>query len=320
MDTAELRELSTIDHFNRWTDIEKYIPEPRFVPDQNKQKTGVIFMPPRREKPRPATLKMYTLKQDGKPMLLRTRSSEDYEEECAIASFADRIFREGGAYVSSPSEVGAYCDDTRVYSLYSYFGGDNLARRLPELYVPQQHALGVEAGKQLAKLQAVLPDEEDTPEPDEDIFMLLTKLGEKGITYKGYKQAEAFMKNHSTIINGRPVTALHGDFSAHTLFIDSGLNVGIMPLEEVHWGDPVRDLASLSDSCSLPFIKGVFKGLYDGTPPKDFFELLAYYSTERALVDIDTAADETQLATAIVRAEKLASDMDNYQSAVPIWY
>lgn len=320
MDTAELRELSTIDHFDRWTDIEKYIPEPRFVPDQNKQKTGVIFMPPRREKPRPATLKMYTLKQDGKPMLLRTRSSEDYEEECAVASFADRIFREGGAYVSSPSEVGAYCDDTRVYSLYSYFGGDNLARRLPELYVPQQHALGVEAGKQLAKLQAVLPDGDDTPEPDEDIFMLLTKLGEKGVTYKGYKQAEAFMKNHSTIINGRPVTALHGDFSAHTLFIDSGLNVGILPLEEVHWGDPVRDLASLSDSCSLPFIKGVFKGLYDGTPPKDFFELLAYYSTERALVDIDTAEDEVQLATAIVRAEKLASDMDNYQSAVPIWY
>ena len=320
MDTDELKELSTIDSFDRWTDIDKYIPEPRYVPDQNKQKTGVIFMPPRHEKPRPESLKMYTLKQDGKPMLLRTRSGDDYEEECAIASFADRIFREGGAYVSSPLEVGGYCSDTRVYSLYSYFGGDNLARRLPELYVPQQLALGVEAGKQLAKLQTVLPSEEDVPEPNEDIFMLLTKLVEKGIKYNGFSQAETFMKNRSSIINNRPVTALHGDFSANTLFLDSGLNVGILPLEEVHWGDPVRDLASLSDSCSLPFIKGVFKGLYEGAPPKDFFELLAYYSTERALADIDTAEDETQLATAIVRAEKLASDMDNYQSVVPVWY
>ena len=320
MDTEELKELSSIDNFERWTDIDRYIPESRYVPDQNKQKTGVIFMPPRREKPRPASLKMYTLKQDGKPVLLRTRSSEDYEVECEIASFADRIFREGGAYVSSPLEVGAYRDDTRVYSLYSYFGGDNLARRLPELYVPQQHALGVEAGKQLAKLQKVTPTEEDTVEPVEDIFMLLTKLGEKGIKYNGFSQAEIFMKNHNAIIKNRPVTALHGDFSANTLFLDSGLNVGILPLEEVHWGDPVRDLASLSDSCSLPFIKGVFKGLYEGAPPKDFFELLAYYSTERALADIDTAADETQLATAIVRAEKLASDMDNYQSVVPVWY
>ena len=119
MDTDELKELSTIDSFDRWTDIEKYSPEPRYVPDQNKQKTGVIFMPPRREKPRPDSLRMYTLKQDGKPVLLRTRSSEDYEEECVIASFADRIFREGGAYVSTPLEVGAYSDDTRVYSLYS---------------------------------------------------------------------------------------------------------------------------------------------------------------------------------------------------------
>lgn len=320
MDTEELKELSSIENFEQWSDIDRYDPGPRYVPDQNKQKTGVIFMPLRREKPRPRSLRMYTLKQDGKPVLLRTRSSEDYEEECAIASFADRIFREGGAYVSTPLEVGAYSDDTRVYSLYSYFGGDNLARRLPELYVPQQHALGVEAGKQLAKLQKVTPTEDDAVEPVEDIFMLLTKLGEKGIKYNGFSQAENFMKNHSSIINGRPVTALHGDFSAHTLFLDSGLNVGILPLEEVHWGDPVRDLASLSDSCSLPFIKGVFKGLYEGAPPKNFFELLAYYSTERALLDIDTAEDEAQLATAIIRAEKLASDMDNYQSVVPIWY
>ena len=320
MVTDELKELSTIEHFERWSDIEKYSPEPRYVPDQSKQKTGIIFMPPRREKPLPWSLKMYTLKQDGKPLLLRTRRSDDYEEECAVASFADRIFREGGAYVSAPLEVGAYNNDTRVYSLYSYFGGENLARRLPELYVPQQHALGVEAGKQLAKLQSVTPAEGDTPEPAEDIFMLLTKLGEKGIKYNGFSQAETFMKNHSSIINGRPVTALHGDFSAHTLFLDSGLNVGILPLEEVHWGDPVRDLASLSDSCSLPFIKGVFRGLYGGAPPKDFFELLAYYTTERALVDIDTAEDDTQLATAILRAEKLAADVDNYQSVVPIWY
>ena len=320
MDTVELKELSSIDAFERWTDIDKYNPEPRFVPDLNKQKTGVIFMPPRHEKPRPESLKMYILKQDGKPMLLRTRSSEDYEEECEIAAFADRIFREGGAYVSSPVEVGAYMEDTRVYSLYSYFGGDNLARRLPELYVPQQHALGVEAGKQLACLQKVKPTQDDKVAPVEDIFMLLTKLGEKGIKYNGFSQAEEFMKNHSSIINGRPVTALHGDFSAHTLFIDSSLSVGILPLEEVHWGDPVRDLASLSDSCSLPFIKGVFKGLYEGAPPKDFFDLLAYYSTERALIDIDTAENEAQLATAIARAEKLAADMDNYQSVVPVWY
>ena len=320
MDTDELKELSYIDGFDRWTDIDRYIPEPRYVPDQNKQKTGVIFMPPRREKPRPASLKMYTLRQDGKPMLLRTRSSADYDEECAIASFADRVFREGGAYVSSPLEVDAYHDDTRVYSIYTYFGGDNLAKRLPEMYVPQQHALGIEAGKQLAKLQKVLPAEDDTPDAVPDIFLLLTKLGEKGLKYNGFQQAETFMKNHSSIINGRPVTAVHGDFSAHTLFLDSDLNVGILPLEEAHWGDPVRDLASLSDSCSLPFIKGVVKGLYDGAPPKDFFELLAYYSTERALMDIEAAEDEAQLATAIVRAEKLAADMENYQSIVPVWY
>lgn len=320
MDTEQLKDLSAIDGFDGWADIDRYEPEPRYVPDQSKHKTGVILIPPRREKPRPETLKMYTLKKDGKPMLLRTRSIEDFDAECRLAAFADRVFREGGAYLSSPVEVGAYLDDTMVYSLYTYFGGDNLARRLPELYVPQQHALGVEAGKQLGKLHSVLPEDGDTPEPNEDIFMLLTRLGEKGITYNGYKQAETFMKNHSTIINGRPVTALHGDFSANTLFLDSDLNVGIQPLEEVKWGDPVRDLASLSDGYSLPFIKGVFKGLYEGAPPKDFFELLAYYSTVRALTDIDTAADKAELATAITRAEKLAADMDNYQSIVPVWY
>lgn len=128
------------------------------------------------------------------------------------------------------------------------------------------------------------------------------------------------MKKRFDIADKRPVNALHGDFSANTLFIDKGLNVGMFPLEDPYWGDPIKDLISLQDSYSLPFMKGVLKGMFDGAPPSDFFELLAYYCTERALSDIDSASTEEEKAIAIIRAGKMAADLDNYQTVIPGWY
>lgn len=302
-----------------WTQIEKFEPEPLYVPEQGKLKTGVISIPPKPEKPLPPSLKKYTLMINGKKHLLRIRDISEYEEERALAVFSDRVFREGGAYVSSPVEVDAFNNETMVYSLYLYYGGSNLARRLTEFYMPQQLSLGVEAGKQLRKIHSVLPSDDDTLPQEEEILMLINRLEEKGTDYRGFKQACEFIRTHGTIVLARPVTAIHGAFSANKLFLDDGLNVGIMPFEQPAWGDPIRDLATLPDGYSLPFIKGVFKGLFDGDPPKDLFELLAYYSTLNALKDLDEAIGEQTLPM-MIRAEKVAADFDNYQSAIPIWY
>ena len=183
--------------------------------------------------------------------------------------------------------------------MYNFLTGDNLARTLPTLYVPQQHELGIEAGKLLKKFHALATlGNEVRRKPVDDIFLLLTKLEEKETQYQGFREASSFMKKHFDITSGRPLNALHGDFSANTLFIDKGLNVGMFPLEDPHWGDPIKDLISLQESYSMPFIKGVFKGIFDGAPPADFFELLTYYSTERALSDINMADNDEDKATA----------------------
>jgi len=316
----ELKQLSTVEGFENWQKVERYFPETRYVPDGNKLKTGVISIPPRKEKPVSCTLRLYALNIDGKNLLMRTDTINSFEKECALAAFADRIFAEGGVYVSSPVEVGAYYNDRMVYSLYNFFCGDNLARRLPEFSTSHQHAFGVEAGKQLKKFQSVLPQPDDKLKEQNDIFLTLTRLEEKGIKYEGFSQASGFLKKHHSIPENRPATAIHGNFSANTLFLDKDLNVGMLPLNESGWGDPVTDLISLSDGYSLPFIKGVFKGLYNGILPSDFFELLAYYSTERALTDIDGAQNKEELAVAIIRAQKIAADLDNYQSVIPVWY
>lgn len=316
----ELKQLSTIDGFDKWQKIERYFPETRYVPDSSKLKTGVISIPPRTEKAASATLRLYTVTANGNRLLMRTDTIGRFEKECDLAAFSDRIFNEGGVYVSSPVEVGAFDGDRKVYSLYNFFCGDNLARRLPEFSTSHQHAFGVEAGKQLAKLQSVLPTPDDMPAEKTDIFLMLTRMEEKGIKYESFAEASAFLKKHHSIPENRPVTAMHGSFSANTLFLDKDLNVGVLPLSEVCWGDPVSDLSFLSDGYSLPFIKGVFKGMYNGLLPNDFFELLAYYTTVEAISDVENAADEAQMETAVLRARKIASDLDNYQSVIPSWY
>lgn len=317
----EMTMLSTIEGYGRWKTLDKYDPENRYIPDSNKLKTGVICLPPIKKRARSLTLKIYAVTtEDGKNLLIRTDRISRFDEECRLAALTDRVFNEAGVYTSSPMEVGAFNDDTMVYSMYNFFSGENLAARLPEFYVPEQLALGVEAGKQLKKFHTITPAEEDEVIQPEDMFVLLTRLAEKGIKYQGFSQAADFLKKHHYIIEKRPVTALHGDFSANTLFLDGDLNVGMAPLQSVEWGDPITDLATLPDGYSLPFIKGVYKGLFDGAPPKDFFELLALYSTVKALRDIDTALTEEDTAAAIIRAQKIAAEYDNYQSIIPSWY
>lgn len=316
----ELEQLSHIEDFKQWERIDRYFPETRYAPDSEKSKTGVMSIPPRKEKKVSDGLKLYTVRKNGKTYLLRTDLSDRFSEEAELAAFADRIFNEGGAYVSSPVEVGAYCEDTMVYSLYNFFCGDNLARRLPEFSTSHQLSFGIEAGKQLKKLQSILPSPEDAPNRHEDMFLILTRLDEKGITYNGYKQAANFIKKYHALPENRPITAVHGSFSANSLFLDKDLNVGLLPLNWAQWDDPVTDLVTLPDGYSLPFIKGVFKGLYNGELPKDFFELLCFYSTLRALGDIDSAEDKRDLDIALVRAKKLAYDYEGYQSVIPIWY
>lgn len=318
----ELQELSDIEGYGKWLKIERFYPETRYIPEAGKHKTGVIAIPPRKQPPVSPLRRLYMITAaDGKKLLMKTDDISHFDREGEIAEFADRAFGEHGVYVSYPVEVGPYADETRVYSIYIFFGGDNLARQLPSLYVPQQHELGIEAGKQLKKFHMITPIGNATPrKPKEDIFLLLTKLEEKGVKYPGFKEAASFMKKRFDIADKRPVNALHGDFSANTLFIDKGLNVGMFPLEDPYWGDPIKDLISLQDSYSLPFMKGVLKGMFDGAPPSDFFELLAYYCTERALSDIDAASTEEEKAIAIIRAGKMAADLDNYQTVIPGWY
>lgn len=317
----EMTMLSTIEGYGRWKTLDRYDPENRYIPDSNKLKTGVICLPPIKKRARSLTLKIYAVTtEDGKNLLIRTDRISRFDEECRLAALTDRVFNEAGVYTSSPMEVGAFNDDTMVYSMYNFFSGENLAARLPEFYVPEQLALGVEAGKQLKKFHTITPAEDDEVNQPEDMFVLLTRLAEKGIKYQGFSQAADFLKKHHYIIEKRPVTALHGDFSANTLFLDGDLNVGMAPLQSVEWGDPITDLATLPDGYSLPFIKGVYKGLFDGAPPKDFFELLALYSTVKALRDIDTALTEEDTAAAIIRAQKIAAEYDNYQSVIPSWY
>ena len=317
----ELQELSEIDSYGKWLKIERYQPEARYIPEATVTKTANIPLPLRSQPPVPPSRRLYHVTSaDGKTLLIKTDDISRFDRECEIAEFADRTFK-NDVYVSYPVEVGPYANESRVYSIYVFFNGDNLARMLPTLYMTQQLELGVDAGKMLKKFHSVKPTAQAVPrKPKEDIFLLLTKLEEKGIDYTGFKEAAEFMKKNFDITDGRPVNALHGDFSANTLFIDKRLNVGMFPLEDPHWGDPIKDLIFLQESYNRPFMKGVLKGWLDGTPPSDFFTLLAYYSTERALSDINTAVTEEEKAIALIRAQKLADDLNNYQVVIPSWY
>ena len=109
--------LSTIEGYGRWKTLDRYDPENRYIPDSNKLKTGVICLPPIKKRARSLTLKIYAVTtEDGKNLLIRTDRISRFDEECRLAALTDRVFNEAGVYTSSPMEVGAFNDDTMVYS------------------------------------------------------------------------------------------------------------------------------------------------------------------------------------------------------------
>ena len=317
-------ELSQIDDFVNWNNIEEILPkadETAYAPlsaDGGLPK-GFVHL---RLSPEPCagTEKAYlAVNLKGEKLLVRTKPVKYYNSVRETAIFTDRIVTIGGVLTAEPREVGACCDDTLVYSVYRWIDGVNLHSSLEKLPTPEKFRCGVKAGKLLKRLHSVAAERPraDEKAPLRKAEALLKSFLDSGKAFKGSEAAvgavEAELaKAERSLLADRPYTALHGDFHAERLFAAASGELGLKPLHKGRYGDPAEDFAAIFKNSHPAFMRGQLKGYFPDGVPGDFFGLMFVYSAMYAMKA--AMGGETALA------EKISASYDGFSLKIPSWY
>jgi serine/threonine-protein kinase len=90
-----------------------------------------------------------------------------------------------------------------------------------------------------------------------------------------------------------------------------------------NYADPWNEFSSIRLSDVHPyFTTGLIQGYFDGEPPIEFWQLLAFYLAADALMLVSWAyySQHDELAYATQHIKDVLSWYDNFNTIVPSWY
>ena len=166
---------------------------------------------------------------------------------------------------------------------FSYLEGEDAKKLLPTYSPKEQYEIGIEAGKDLAKMH--------TYEAPNDILPWYERAMEKHRKYlEAYKTCGIKIKNDDKIIKfideneiylkNRPNRFQHDDFHLENIILRDGKYVGVVDFNGYDWGDPLHDfvkIALFARDISIPYSIGQIVGYYNGEIPEEFWRLYAVY-------------------------------------------
>lgn len=332
MRQLEFNQLSDIDGYKSWSEISEITKQPQLpVIENNDAITAGVTHYKLNSNEAPIVERSYKIVTDGIPFLLRTKPIAFYDELCAVAKFTDRLINITDISAARPLEVGACCEDTLAYSIYSWTGGRSADEYLRNLPTPKQFEFGIQAGKLLHRIHLMTPSESSGADKD---FMAAYKARLTGLIdlaaekcrskelFSGCLNAIAYITAALPLLENRPQTALHGAYCLGSLFVGADGKIGLLPLKCARWGDPFSDFACINENFSYPYMRGQVKGYFGGDIPSEFFALLALYMAEFAINGVLAAAEgqEDEKRYASWQAERIASDFEQFQNRLPAWY
>ncbi len=270
--------------------------------------------------------KFHITRNNGVELILRVSGIERYKRHCKSARFAQYVHEKLGLNMNLPIEVAACCNDTLVYTLYTWVDGVDADTKICNLHTPEQAKYGENAGVLLRKIHTISAPKDVLPWSEYygkrlDELIGTYRYAVKG-SFRGDKETTEFIENNRGLLEGRPQTALHGDFRSGNLVVTHGGELGIIDFGRWCWGDPYMDFQCIGRSCSAPFARGQINGYFGGDIPHDFFSLMAYYTAADCIRRVCSAykyGGET-FDMAIKAAEKTVREYDGFTAHVPAWY
>ncbi|MCC2496997.1 aminoglycoside phosphotransferase family protein [Bacillus cereus] len=259
--------------------------------------------------------------------LFRTGDIKEYERKKIEFQILNEMVKRN-VQAQRPIEIGILEEEGVCYSIFSYLEGEDAKKLLPTYSPKEQYDIGIEAGKDLAKMH--------TYEAPNNILPWYERAMKKHSKYvEAYKTCGINIKNDDKIIKfieeneiylkNRPNRFQHDDFHLENIIVRDGKYVGVVDFNGYDWGDPIHDfvkIALFARDISIPYSIGQIEGYFNRKIPEEFWKLYTVYvgMTVFSSVVWTLLAAPHMLDDMLERLTIVLEDHNNFELSKPIWF
>lgn len=235
-----------------------------------------------------------------------------------------------GIPMQRPINFGVCNSGKSVYILLTWLEGKDLEENLPSLSQEEQYDLGAYSGELLKQIHAIpAPASQRTWE---DFFNRKTdkriaayhRCKNEALISGGEELFLSYIENNRRLLKNRPSCFQHGDYHPGNMIISKEGELSIIDWNRHGFGDPWEEFCKLvfTAHTSPSFATGQLHGYFDGEPPFDFFELLAFYIASNALGVIEWAKPfgKSEIEYSQKQNAEVLIWYNHMQEVVPSWY
>jgi aminoglycoside phosphotransferase (APT) family kinase protein len=270
----------------------------------------------------------FIVEKDGQAYLLRSFALDElsakqaeYAAICQMQSY--------DVLCSRPVEMGALPNSNIGYMLLTFIDGEEATDILPAYSPSIQRAIGLEAGRELAKMHRWHAPVSTATWHERKLakhkrYMEHYLKGEARL--KGDEAFLAFIDRHLHLMEGRPNVFQHDDFHVGNLIVKNGKLAGVIDFNRLDWGDPVHDFLKagmFSSEVSVPFTIGQIIGYHnDHEPDEQFWTLYSLYLAMTIVSSIVWILQvrPSELGIMTQKLERVLEDHDHFNTIIPQWY
>ncbi|MBJ7992911.1 aminoglycoside phosphotransferase family protein [Bacillus mycoides] len=259
--------------------------------------------------------------------LLRTGDIKEFERKKIEFQILNEM-QKRSVQAQKPIEIGLLEEDGLCYSIFSYIEGEDAKKLLPTYTPKEQYDIGIEAGKDLAKMH--------TYEAPKDLLPWYERAMRKhskylevyktcGIKIKNDDKIIKFIDENEMYVKDRPNRFQHDDFHLENIIVRDGKYVGVIDFNGYDWGDPLHDfvkIALFARDISIPYSIGQITGYYNGKIPDEFWRVYAVYvgMTVFSSVVWCLRAAPHMLEDTLERLHIVLEDHKKFELSKPIWF
>ena len=264
---------------------------------------------------------------DGRRMLLRVSDISELDRKKADYEMMERAYALG-VPTSKPLGFGRCDGGKSVYSLAGWLDGKSADMALPHMTDEEQYILGVKMGEVLQKIHALPAPEYTQPWDirfDRKVQSWVDEYESKPQIHSDTgKMLVCYLENHRNVLDSRLQTFIHGDCNIENIILLQNGEISVIDFNSYNssYGDPWWDINNMAWMPTMfpHFYTGQMKGLFNGEPPTEFWNVFSYYLAYDALAaltdpyGLNGIEDGTEIVNSILEWT------DNFKNLVPTWY
>ena len=259
-------------------------------------------------------------------LLLRVADIIEYERKKKEIDVMKRISALG-INMSQPIDFGICNGGKNVYTLLTWCEGKEAKVILPMLTETEQYVIGLKAGEILKRIHTIetYPESSDWVKSySAKIDNYIEKYKNCGMTFDGDKLMLNHVEQNRHLLENRPTCLTHGDFHVGNLVISPEKDLYVIDFQRYRIIDAYCALMSIMFSADVSphFATGQLRGYFDGEPPEDFWELLAFYLAAVSINSIPWSIPfgQEEIDFSYKMIENILHWFDNMKNPVPTWY